>query len=199
MKKNIIYLAVVMFMLVSFSIELQAEKLHLKYVKASIITSPTEPRDSRILVYFRLPELLNQQNIRIDYAKLVFLAGIKKHPVGLVNISPVTSSWKDAGMITWKGLWEEDGGDYSSDLIQAASVTDSTATKEHRCDITNIVRSWLDGIINNEGLIIMPSESMLEDSPVEYNVNSRDIKLVINYTLDDDIERRIEKISKDKR
>jgi len=198
MEKLIIFMAVLVSVVVFSGGEISAENLNLRYEKKAVITSPTKARDSRILIYFRLPALLSRKDVRIDYAKLVFEADVQKHPLGLVNISPVTTSWKDAAMINWKGLWEKDGGDFSSDLIHAATVKESKSKKQCRLDITDIVLSWLDGVLNNEGLIIMPSKSMLEESPVECNIDSKDIKLVINYTKDD-IERRLKNLPEEEK
>lgn len=83
-----------------------ANRVVLNPERVETIKSPKESRDVRILIYFELPDKLASKNIIVDFAKLVFKAKITKARTGLLEVYPLTKSWKDQGSVTWSGTWD---------------------------------------------------------------------------------------------
>jgi len=161
-----------------------AEKAILKPEKVATITSTEDSLKTRVLVYFKMPEKLKTAGITLDFAKLIFDASIADSEYGQIDIFPVTTSWKDAGSISWKGLWEKEGGDYSRDRAGKSVLLKQTKGKSRlRSNVTHIVQGWLDGVVDNKGLIIIASyESESKEKVASYSLFTEGVQLLIHYT-----------------
>jgi len=179
MKK--VLLTAIIFTLMSSA--LSAESVTLEPTRAAVITRPEDTRDMRILVYFVLPENLSRKNMEIEYAMMSFEAQVTDAYMGQIEVYPVTTSWKDEGAVSWAGLWEKDGGDYSMERAGTSVTAKSEeGEKKLRSNVTNIVKSWLHGLVDNNGLIIVLSDADLEISTVKYQLDRESITLKIQCT-----------------
>jgi len=123
------------------------------------ILSPSQGSDyGRLLFKFDLPEQLN--GAVIDYAELRFTAtpDTAGGYICLMGAFPVTKSW-DSANLSWSSGWSNSGGDYA-DTIYSSCVIRTSTDRLTRADITDIVQMWVDGTLDNHGVILMP----LEDS-----------------------------------
>jgi hypothetical protein len=82
-------------------------------------------------------------------------------------------------------LGRKKGGDFSFENAgKPVTVKSAKGISALRCDVTCTVLSWLDGIAPNNGFIIVPSGSDLNNSDIKYSIETNDIVLVINYNAD---------------
>jgi len=177
----IIVIAVV-FIFVS---NLYSREVILKPKKISVITSPEDSRDSRVIVYFDLPKELSKSNVEIDYAILIFKAQVTDAVSGLIEVFPITKDWKTESAISWESPWDSLGGDYTKDYSgRSVSVKSESGMGKIKSNVTFIVKGWLDGIFVNNGLMIKPSKDDLENFPVKYSIYEDNIKLKISFCLD---------------
>jgi len=162
---------------------IQAKELIISPSKVEAIVSPTEARDSRVLVYFELPRELYGKKVEIDKASLVFEAQVTDAEYGLVHIFPVTRAWQTEASVAWSSPWEKAGGDFTQ-LIAGKCVTLKAANgeKEILSDVTFIVMDWVSGRLDNNGLILVPSQEDLVDSAATYGFEKGSIKLIIECT-----------------
>ena len=134
-------------------------------------------------MYFEVPERLGQEGIEVEYARLVFTAGVQDAPLGQVEIFPLTTAWAESEVVRWNRGWTEDGGDFSLDrpgVHQPVRAVDGV--RELRSDVTYIVKAWVDGVVANYGFILMPSASELETSEdIGFTIDTGGIRLVIGY------------------
>ncbi len=185
MKRLFISLAVLTILALAIAPSAQAKKLVLNPTKIATMTSPTESRDERVLIYFELPEKFELTKTQIDYAKLVFDAQVTYASMGQIEVYPMATSWKNNISLDWKSSWEKEGGDFSKDHAgKHITLKSADGEKSVRCDVTYIVLTWLDGTISNHGFILVPSQLDLKNSDVEYSIDTKGIQLVINYSLD---------------
>lgn len=186
MKNHIcLFICIALGIICVYSINSFANRVVLSPERIETIKSPEESRDVRILVYFELPDKLGSKNIIIDFAKLVFKAKVIEAKTGLIEVYPVTKSWKDLGSVTWSGSWDTKGGDFSFENAgKPVTAKSAKGRSTFRCDVTYTVLSWLDGFAPNYGFIIVPSSSDLANSDVKYSIETDDIELVINYNIE---------------
>jgi hypothetical protein len=160
-----------------------AEKVEIIPEKVTSITSPTDSRDERLLVYFELPENLYIKDIHIDYAKLVFRAEVTGEAFGLIEILPVTTSWKDSETVTWTNTWEKAGGDFTYEQTgDQMTVKSAEGKKDLNCDVTFVVKAWIDDVFDNNGFIIIPTCTEGIDANARYTLEKTGIVLVVNYS-----------------
>jgi len=162
---------------------LQAKEIVISPTKVEAIVSPTDARDSRVLVYFELPGELYGKKIVIDNAALVFEAQVSDAEFGMVHIFPVTRAWQTEENIAWDSPWEEAGGDYTQ-RIAGRSVTLKAANGEREIssNVTFIVMDWISGRLANNGLILVPSQEDLMNSTARYGFQEGSIKLIVECT-----------------
>ena len=160
-----------------------AAELILKPEKTSVIISPEDKRDIRIFVYYDLPKELSSPGIEINWAIIEFEAEINSADVGMIDVLPVASDWKDSGDISWESPWTNLGGDYA-DEYHGYSITlkSSAGLKKISSNVTMMVKAWIDGYLVNNGIMIVPSEDDLELFPIKFNIESKDLVLRIHYT-----------------
>ncbi len=185
MKRQIINITILVILISAFVTSVHAERLVLTPVKVATMTSPTESRDERVLIYFELPKKLDISCTEIDFAKLVFSAQVTEAAMGQIEVYPMTSSWKDLSSLDWEKTWTKEGGDYSKDHEgKHLAVRSADGKKSLRSNVTYVVMAWLDGTIDNHGFILVPSQDDLSNSDVIYSIDTKGIQLVINYSLD---------------
>jgi hypothetical protein len=160
---------------------LQAKELILEPQKVSVITSPTESRDTRLLVYFDLPSP-NENKLDFDSAFLVFRGKVTDADFGTVEVFPVTTDWKSAGTPSWGSPWHTAGGDFTNNLARGSvTLKSANADEEVRLNVTLIVKAWVDGVLPNNGIVILGSQGDLKNSDAKFGIKPDNMKLKIIY------------------
>ncbi|MCX5754235.1 MAG: DNRLRE domain-containing protein [Candidatus Krumholzibacteria bacterium] len=162
---------------------LQAKELVISPARVEAIVSPTDSRDSRVLVYFELPKELYDKKVVIDNAALVFEARVTDAEFGMVHVFPATREWQTEASIAWTSPQEKAGGDFTK-RIAGKSVTLKAANsgKEISSNVTFIVMDWVSGRLTNNGLILVPSQEDLADSAARFAFDKGTLKLKIECT-----------------
>ena len=180
--KMLVLATIVVIIAFSFS---QGKKVTVEPGKVTVITSPVESRDTRILVYFDLPQDLLEMKSIYGYSSAVLIceAQVTDAEIGELYILPVTTDWKSKGSISWGSPWSNPGGDYSVEhSISSVALISEDGKKEIKIDVTDIVRMWIDGTLKNRGLIIMPLKDELDKSSVKFSVDYDNLKIYLKYT-----------------
>lgn len=151
--------------------------------KIAEISNPMEKRDSRILLFFDLPNgILNTKSI-VDFALLKCEAEVNDAIAGHIEIFPITIQWRNRSDISWDDPWDRSGGDYSSEyLTNNFTLKSSWGKREISIDITEIVEDWQNGNLFNNGIIFKLSSDDLASYPIKYQLEENDIELIIFYS-----------------
>ncbi len=181
MPRNVILILVLSIVLAAAS--LQANEIVLSPSKVEMITSPTDAKDTRVLVYFELSKELFDKKVVIDNALLVFEAQLTDAEFALIHLFPATRAWQTEASVTWDSPWEKAGGDFT-DRIAGKCVTlkSAEAGKETISDLTFVVMDWVSGRLANNGLILVPSQADLSESSAAFSFDKLSLKLEIEYT-----------------
>jgi hypothetical protein len=146
--------------------------------------SPAAHSDwGRILLKFDLPGQLTE--VTIDYAELLFhvVPDTGSSYIRLMGAFPVAKSW-EKGSISWSSGWDKAGGDYLDSIYSSCRIRTSPEELT-RVDITSILQMWIDGIIPNYGLILIPLEDptrLLELKPGSNLPNGAKAMVRVFYT-----------------
>ena len=161
---------------------LQAKDLVLEPQKVSVITSPTDNRDVRTLVYFEMPNQHGGAKLEFDNAFLIFRGKVTDADFGMIEVFPITREWGTAGSASWSLPWERPGGDFSGDVARASTTLKSAdGEDEVRLNVTFIVKAWLDGVLPNNGIVILGSRADLDNSSAKFDLKGEGVKLKIVY------------------
>lgn len=184
--KTKVYILLISLVLVSLLVSsINARKLILLPEKVSVITSPSESRDVRVLLYFNLPEDVLDSRAIVDFVTLTCEAQVTGAVMGQIDIFPVTNEWKSLGEISWDNPWENAGGDYSEEYLESNYTLKSEwGKKEISIDITEVVQDWQKGTLSNNGIIIKLSQDDLENYSLKYNFDRENIGLKIFYSYE---------------
>ena len=162
---------------------LQAKELVISPTKVGAIVSPTDARDSRVLVYFELPKELYGKKVVIDNAALVFEAQVTDAEFGMVHIFPATRAWQTEASVAWNSPWEKAGGDFTQGIAgKCVTLKAAKGQKEVSSNVTFIVMDWISGRLANNGLILVPSQEDLADSAAGFAFDKGSLKLKIECT-----------------
>ena len=156
----------------------QAKELILIPAKVETIVSPSNARDTRVLLYFELPGELMSGKARIVSAALLFKAGIEDANFGLVHVFPVTKAWQGEASVGWGSPWETPGGDYTQRVAgKSVTLKASKGTGEVASNVTFIVMDWVSGRLANNGLVVVPSQEDLAESAAKVGLDKTSVKL----------------------
>jgi hypothetical protein len=162
---------------------LQAKEFVISASKVEAIVSPTDARDSRVLVYFELPRELYGRKVVIDNAALVFEAQVTDAEFGMVHIFPATRAWQTEASVAWSSPWEKAGGDFTQGIAgKSVTLKATNGEKEISSNVTFIVMDWISGRLPNNGLILVPSQDDLLDSTARFAFDRGSLKLKIECT-----------------
>jgi len=182
MARKLLALFIVSIVVLGAAAGLHARALVLVPKKVATIVSPTDERDSRTLVYFELPRELSFQKNKLANAILIFKAQVADVDFGALEVFPIGRDWQSAGLISWSSPWDTPGGDYSADQLgTGVTLKKDAPEKETRLNVTLLVKAWLEGVIPNNGLIILSSQTDLGISSVKYDFRGDSLKLKITY------------------
>lgn len=175
-------------MMLGFTQDAHPRKSVLVPDKATAIVSPSDSRDTRVLLYFSLDNI-PKSNVTVDFALLRFRAELKDAVVCQIDAYPVTKNWYTSAEVSWTSPWDNDGGDYiGSYSANNCSVKQEWGKKDLSIDVTEIVRNWATEEMNNNGIIIRISSDDLEKSVVtlQFMEGSIELMLYYSYTIEKD-------------
>jgi hypothetical protein len=153
-------------------------------IESDAIVSPSNPRETRVLLYFELPEEILRPEVIIDFAVLSLSVGIKDAVMGQIEVLPLMTAWTELDNVGWFVPWSQPGGDCTSDGYAASSyvLREAQGIVAIPIDITGIVRSWLEGEFGNNGLLIKISESDILADGARLRMRRDDVSVMIRYT-----------------
>ena len=162
----------------------EARKAVLAPVRSAAIVSPTDARDSRLLLQFELPEDVLDSRARVDFATLVCTARVEGAEMGEIDVFPVTTEWKNEAVVSWSDGWERPGGDYDgSFLSNIYSLRSELGEKEIVIDVTEIVQRWQSGGIANNGMLLKLNADDLENfGELSYTFDKDEVALRVFYS-----------------
>lgn len=159
-----------------------ATELYLEPEKVASLVSPEDGRDTRILIFFNLPEELLQPDVEIENAVLMLKGGITDAELGQVDVFAVMQEWVDAGKIGWSSTWDRPGDGYTIDYMgRSVSLGKEFSKSLVRLNTTFMVKAWLDGLIENRGMVIAPCRDDLNSTPVKYHFDEDSVLLKVSY------------------
>jgi hypothetical protein len=160
-----------------------AGQLYLEPYRALLIASPENNRDTRVLIYFDLPDELGKTRVEIEHAVLILEGEMSDTDFGQLDVFPITKEWKNSDNVLWSSPWEKPGGDYTGNFM-GRSVTLSSGSGKGivRLDVTFMVKAWLDGILENHGMAMIPSTDDLSKTQAKYHFDQESIRLKVKYS-----------------
>jgi hypothetical protein len=163
-----------------------ARKAMLSPAKVAAIVSPSDARDSRVLLFFELPSDVMNPKARVDFATLICKVQMLDADMGQIDVLPVTAEWKNEGAVSWGNPWTEPGGDYKADFLpNIYSLKSELGLKEITINVTEIVQKWQRGEIANNGIILKLSADDLENMPnIKYAFEQEGVLLKILYSYE---------------
>ena len=164
----------------------EARKVELAPAKSVAIVSPTDARDSRVLLYFELPPDVMNSKARVDFATLVCTARIEGAEMGEIDVFPVTTEWKNEAVVSWSEGWERPGGDYDAGFLSNIySLRSEFGEKEIVIDVTEIVQKWQSGEIVNSGMILKLNADDLDNfEELTYTLDKDELALRVFYSYE---------------
>ena len=182
MKKTILSISVAIVAVTILSMGASAASITVQPDKIATMTSPDDKNETRVLVFFSMPEKLAGQNIHIDLAKLIFEAELTDADIAEIEVFPVTTNWTRSGSVDWESSWEKEGGDYSFDNIgEYITIKEAGKSIILQSNVTFLVKAWVDGSLGNEGIILIPVRYNDEDTKSKVSIDTSGLKLMINY------------------
>lgn len=171
MKKFILSVLVVLVVIAAAG-EICGAKVEIQSETTKVLINPENIKDSRVLLYFDISEMPLGEETFIDFATLNIKAKVSGDITGTIEVLPVLTEWNTRGDLTWSNPWTKPGGDYG-DQVKAGrySLKSEYNEKEISIDISEIVRDWISGLTNNNGIIVKLAEDDVSLSKVEYSMD----------------------------
>ncbi|MDD3641906.1 MAG: DNRLRE domain-containing protein [Candidatus Krumholzibacteria bacterium] len=161
-----------------------AAKLSLTAQTRQVLVDPENAKDRRTLVFFELPDELMSPEAFIDFATLNVRASIDGAAAGTIEAYPVTSDWRSGVDVAWDAPWSMPGGDYAAgDRTSRYALKSASGSRDLSIDVTDIVRDWTSGTLENRGIIVKLSDGDLDAQRVECDVSQVDVRLEILYSV----------------
>jgi hypothetical protein len=183
---KIVNMSLVMLAVLSIASSVHARKAMLSPAKVTAIVSPSDARDSRILLFFELPSDVMNPKARVDFATLICKAQMLDADMGQIDVFPVAAEWKNEGAVSWSNPWKEPGGDYKADFLpNIYSLKSEFGLKEITINVTEIVEKWQRGEIANSGMMLKLSADDLENMPnIKYAFEQEGVLLKVLYSYE---------------
>lgn len=154
-------------------------KVVLQLENATTVSSGAVNNDQRILLPVDLPTELT--NVVIDYAKLTLTVDTTSFTANArtlgVALFPLTTQWSIS--TPWSSSWEDQDGVYFQDAAQFG-MTSEAKNGVIEFQIAEIVQAWVDGDLNNFGLLLRSSLEGTRDLSLAGSTGS--VQLTIYYT-----------------
>jgi len=182
--RTLFYISILAILLMAAGAD--ARKATLSPAKVAAIVSPSDARDSRVLLFFELPADVMDLRAKVDFATLLCKAQIMGAEMGQIDVFPVTAEWKDEETLSWSDQWEEPGGDYDADfLTNNYSLKSEFGEKEMAINVTEIVQKWQSGELANNGIMLKLSADDLETfSGLKYALDQEKVLLRVFYSYE---------------
>jgi hypothetical protein len=169
-------------LLFAASFPINAGQLNLEPAKVTFITSPENSRDTRVLIFFNLPNELKERGVEIEHAVLILNGQVRDADFGQIDVFPVTTAWAQTEAVSWISPWNEAGVDYTGSYMGRSVILGrDEGEKSIRLNVTFMVKAWLDGFIDNNGMVVVPAQDELHRTQVKYYFGEDDILLKIAY------------------
>jgi hypothetical protein len=163
-----------------------ARKVTVSPAKVAAIVSPSDSRDSRVLLFFELPSDVMNPRATVDFATLHCKAQVMDAAMGQIDIFPMATEWKDKGTISWNAPWKEPGGDYSGDFLTSNySLKSEFGVKEVAINVTEIVQKWQKGELANNGIMLkLSADDLKAYTNLKYAFDQEKVLLRIFYSYE---------------
>lgn len=179
-KRMILVMTIALVSMVSASIH--AGQLNLEPAKVAVITSPENSRDTRVLILFNLPDELKERGVEIEHAVLTLKGQVTDADFGQIDVFAVTTAWAQSEVVSWTTPWNNTGADYTGNFMgRSVILKRDEGEKLVKANVTFMVKAWLDGLMENNGMVIVPAQDELRRTQVKYNFNQDDVLLKIAY------------------
>lgn len=189
MKKKRIILVMVIALLYSMSFYAHAGQLNLEPAKIVTIASPENSRDTRVLLFFDLPDEFEEKRVEVEQAILIFNGRIADADFVQIDVFPVTTEWAQSEAVSWTMPWNKAGADYTDSFMGRSTILKrDEGEKPVRANVTFMVKAWLDNLLENNGMVIVPALDELHRTRVKYHFGEDGITLKITYYYDDENE-----------
>ncbi|MCP4583658.1 MAG: DNRLRE domain-containing protein [candidate division Zixibacteria bacterium] len=129
------------------------DSLFVDIENANVIRNPDNNNDSRLILRFDMPELLDT-NKHVTHAELRFRIDPNRqidHPPRFI-LYPITLDW-DIQDADWDSPWQEAGGDYV-DSLSAMVHLDLDEITDMTIQISHLVQSFIRNDLPNNGFIV---------------------------------------------
>jgi hypothetical protein len=156
-----------------------AEKTAITLSDFAVIVPEGQSVPRRVLFRVSLPDGLDGK--QIDFAELSFDIASLPGPYLEIEVYPLACSW-EAQSVTWSSPWQNPGGDYDeTDVVLVAIAVEGSVVKGH-ADVSDIVRSWVDGDRTNHGIILVCSKEFPGDFQLELGNQRAPVELEVKYS-----------------
>lgn len=158
---------------------LAQHKVVLQLENATMVSSGAVNNDQRVLLPVDLPKELT--NVVIDYAKLTLTVDSTSFTANArtlgVALFPLTAQWSMS--TPWSSSWESPNGVYDQNVGQFG-MTSKVKNGVIEFQIAEIVQAWVDGTLNNFGLLLRSSLEGTRDLSLAGSTGN--VQLTIYYT-----------------
>lgn len=179
MKRNwyFISLALICVLALWFS-SVYAEETTVTLTDYAVIEPDGQSEPARVLSKVTLPGGLSGK--QIDFAQLSFTITSLPGPYLEIEVYPLTTSWESRS-VSWTSPWQNAGGDFDYGDVALVAITGGESLRGH-ADITDIVRSWIEGRRTNDGIILVCSEEFPGDFQLELGNQQAPVDVEIKYS-----------------
>ena len=189
MNKKCISLVMIGLLVALSNSVIHATELYLDPGKVASLVSPEDSRDTRTLMFFNLPEELLKPDVEIENAVLLLKGQITDADLGQVDVFAVTQEWVDAGKIRWSSTWDKPGDSYTIDYMgRSVSLSKEFSKSLVRLNVTFMIKAWLDGLLENRGMVVVPCRDDLNSTQVKYHFDEDSIILKISYCKSENLD-----------
>jgi hypothetical protein len=155
MKNRIRILVLLPLLISALYIAAQGEEVSIQITDYAIINNNSG--DFRVLVHILLPDSIADSTLM--FAELSFMVSpeLEKDGILRINCHAVTTPWNSEN-VDWDNPWQNPGGDFEQDELTMFTTAANEETPAI-FDITDQAKSWLNGSIENNGLVfLIPDE-----------------------------------------
>jgi hypothetical protein len=140
----------------SLVLSAMAEEINLALTDYAIIHRGNS--EFRVLTKFDLPDDIADSTLTFAEFSIGITPQLTSESILSIECYPLTTYW-DFGNVSWNNPWQNSGGDFEEDeLTMFSTISDSSNLAYF--DMTQTVKSWLNGTRDNFGLIFIIPEDV---------------------------------------
>jgi len=121
--------------------------------RANVIRNPDDNNDSRIILQFDMPEVLDTNTV-VTFAELRFVINPNlqiDHPVKFY-VHPISTNW-DIQNADWHRPWVRAGGDFPDSIRSLGHLLQSEET-ELKIEVSRLIQTLVRNDLSNNGFIV---------------------------------------------